>query len=327
MDPYAPRLKDSCLLCLISLSLFLLFGYSQGQEPKYPSRPITFIQPFSAGTTTDLAIRLITKEAENFLGQPIVVVNKPGGYGGIGLASIATSKPDGYTIGNAGVGPMIFLPLLEKMPYDPLKDVRLIIQFAAFNMGVIVKGESSFKSFKDLIDYARQNPRKLTYGTAGAMSSQFIIMEQIAKKEKVQFTHIPFKSMTEVQTAVMGGHLLFGAGDFNYSLVEAGEMRLLLLFRDEQAVEYPQTPILKDQGYDLAFPTFITVSGPRGLPEGIVKKLEEAFTQATKEPAFTKGMKELRLPVVYRNSQELGDYVARNYRFFAEILKEMGLIK
>lgn len=305
------------------------FGYAQDEDiANYPSRPISYIQPFTAGVPADLAIRLICKEAEKTLGQPIIVINKPGAAGSIGVAAIAASKPDGYTIGNAPHSPMIVLPHLEKVPYHPVKDIRMIVQFGAFNMGVIVKSDSPFKGFRDLIDFARQNPKKLTYGTAGANSMQNIIMEQIAKKENVQITHIPFKATAESQTALLGGHILFAAGDFNYSLIESGQARLLFLFREEHAAEYPDTPILKDFNYEFPFPTFICAAGPKGISDGIVRKLDDAFAKAMKQSSFIKGMKEdLRLPILYRGSKDLGDYVAYSYEVYGKMLREMGLIK
>ena len=317
------------LLSLVAIVCFPILGYSQEEElAKYPSRPISYIQPFTAGVPADLAIRLISKEAEKILGQPIVVVNKPGAAGSVGVAAIAASKPDGYTIGNAPHSPMIVLPHLEKLPYHPVNDIKMIMQFAAFNMGVIVKSDSPFKSLKDLIAFARQNPKKLTYGTAGANSMQNIIMEQIAKKENVQITHIPFKATGEAQTALLGGHILFAAGDFNYSLIESGQARVLFLFREERAAEYPDAPILKDFNYEFPFPTFICAAGPKGIPDGIVRKLDDAFAKAMKQPSFIKGMKEdLRLPILYRGSKELGDYVAYSYESYGKMLKEMGLMK
>ncbi len=316
----------SLLLCSFVFSSTL--AYCQEDIAKYPSRPITYIQPFTAGVPVDLAIRLICKEAEKFLGQPIVVLNKPGAVGSIGVATIASSKPDGYTIGNTPHSPMFIVPHLEKLPYHPVKDLKMIMQFGCFNFGVVVKSDSPFKTFNDLIKFARQNPKHLTYGTAGATSLQYIFMEKIAKANEVQITHIPFKASADAQTALLGGHIRFMVGDFNPSLIDSGELRLLMLFREQRAEEYPDAPVLKDFGYDFQFPTFICVAGPKGLPDGIVKKLENAFAMAMKEAPFLKGMKEdLRLPVVYRNSKELNDYVAENYQIYGKMLKDMGLIK
>lgn len=328
MKTYLLKFKTSLLLCFILIFLFAELGYSQEVDvSKYPSQPITFIQPFTAGSPVDIAIRLITKEAEKFLGQPIVVLNKAGGAGSIGVAAIATAKPDGYTIGNTSHSPIFVVPLAEKVPYHPVDDLRFIMQFGGINMGVIVKADSPFKTFKDLIDYARQNPKKLVHGTTGVINMQLAILKQIAKKENVEFTYIPFKASADMQTALLGGHIHFGSGDFNYSMIEAGQISLLLLYSEVRLAEYPQTPIIKDLGYDFPAPMPILVAGPKGLPEGIVKKLEGAFTRALKEPAYINGMKELRLPIIYRNSKELGDYVARNYEVYKKVLKEMELIK
>ena len=320
-------LHGEWVFLLSSIAVFSspITGFSQEDVTKFPTRPITYIQPFTAGVPADLAMRLISKEAERFLGKPIIVVNRPGAVGTIGVAAVATAIPDGYTIGNTPHSPMFVVPHLQKLPYQPVGDFKMIMQFGAFNMGVIVRSDSPFKSFKDLITFARESPEKLTYGTAGTNSMQFVIMEQIAKREKVQLTHVPFKATAEAQTALLGGHILFAAGDFNYSLVESGNARLLLLFREERAAEYPQTPILRDVGYDFPVPTFICVAGPKGLPDEIVKKLEDAFTKAMKEPAFVKGMNDLRLPIVYRNSRDLNAYVAHNHETYGRMLKDLGL--
>ncbi len=317
------------LFFIILTLLFALPGYPQETEiAKYPSRPITFIDPFSAGGSGDLSIRLLGKEVEKYLGQPIVVVNKPGGGGTIGVSALASSKPDGYTIGQSvGGAPLFIIPFLQKVPYHPIKDLKQIIQYSAPNFGIIVKADSPFKSLKDLIAYARQNPKKVTYGTNAPNSISNLIMEQIAKKEGSQLTHIPFKSSPEYQTALLGGHVLFTAGDFAFPLVEAGQTRILLFLLDQRSDDYPQVPILKDLGYDILVPIMFTVTAPKGIPDEIVRKLEDAFTKAIKEPAFIKGMKDLHHTIIYRNSREMADYVAHNYEIFGTLLREMGLTK
>lgn len=315
-------------LCMVLTLLFTEFGYPQeGGIEKFPSKPITFVVPLPPGGESDLACRLIAKEAEKYLGQPIVIVNKPGAGMAIGTAAIASAKPDGYTIGNTGGPSLYFNPLLEKVPYHPIRDLQMIMQFGSSNFGVIVRANSPFKNFKDLIDLARQNPKnKLTYGTTGK-SLQYFTMERIAKKEKVQFIHIPFKGTPEIQIALLGGHLYFGVGDFSYSLIEGGKIRVLLLMKEERCAEYPETPILKDLGYHYPYPMFKGIFGPKGMPEGIVKKLEEAFAKAMNEPGFIAGMKELHVPIIYRGSKELSDYLASNYEAFSKSMKEEGFIK
>lgn len=322
------HLKISFCFCMLLAFLLTALGYSEETEvAKYPNRPLTFIVPLPPGSGGDLASRLIAKEAERFLGQSIVVINKPGGSYTIGAAAIAASKPDGYTIGYITPASLFITPFLEKLPYHPLKDLQRIMQFGDMTFGVVVRSDSPFKSFEDLMIYARQNPKKLIYGTGGTNSFANLAIERIAKKEGIQFTHIPFKGSAEVQPALLGGHLQFTAGDFNVSLLEAGQTRLLLLLTEDRRAEYPQTPILKDIGFDIPYPAMTSVTGPKGLPEGIIKKLEGAFTKAMNEPVFIKGMKELRLTVVYRNSKELEDYVAHTYEVFEKLMKELKLAK
>jgi tripartite-type tricarboxylate transporter receptor subunit TctC len=309
---------------LVGLLLLTGFvGLANAQDvSRYPSRPIAFVIPVSPGGSTDLYFRLLCKEAEKTLGQSFVIMNKPGLVQG--TSAIAVAKPDGYTIGQSSNSAMLLIPHLEKVPYNTIKDFKYIVQTASVNFGVFIKADSPFKGFKDVIEYARQNPKKVTYG--GPMNSiHYFITEQIARKERVQFTHIPFKGSPEVLNAVLGGHVVFGVGDFNYSLLEAGQIRLPLLFREETAEEYPQTPVLKDLGYDVPAPYYFGICGPAGLPEAIVARLEEAFTRAMKEPLVIKGVKDLRLPVVYRNSKALDEYIRVNYEKFGKIVKEIQM--
>jgi tripartite-type tricarboxylate transporter receptor subunit TctC len=321
------RVTFSLWVLIIVIPLLTGPGYAQEDVAKFPSRPITFIIPIPPGGASDASCRLISKEAEKFLGQPIVCVNKPGGSFAIAIAAIASSNPDGYTIGYAGHPGLFVTPLTGKVPYHPVRDLKQIMQYGYLNIAVTVKGDSPFKKFEDVVVYARQNPKKLTYGSAGVGSFGHLGMEEIARREKVQFTHIPFKGSPETQVALLGGHILVATGDFNYSQLEAEQIRLLFLIGEERSPDYPQTPILKDLGYDIPAPTFLNVAGPKGLSEGIVKRLEDAFTRAMKEPAFTKGMKDLRLTVAYRNNKEMDDYVARNVEAFSKLLKEIGLLK
>jgi len=203
----------------------------------------------------------------------------------------------------------------------------MVAQYGGFNFGVIVKGDSPFKRFKDLMDYARQNPKKLTYGTTGTNSMPHITMERIAKQENVQITHIPFKGTPESQGALLGGHILAAAGDFGVNLVDSGETRVVMMLKEEKSSEYPNVPILKDLGYNLPYPMMIAVITAKAVPDAIVKKLDDAFVKAMKEPAFISGMKELRLPVMYRSGKELDVYVAQNYEYYSKLFKELGLIK
>ena len=313
---------------LILVLLFASLGYGQESEvAKYPSRPITYIIPLPPGGNTELANRLIIKQAGKYIGQAIVPVNKPGGGLTLGVAELAKSKPDGYTIGYTAFGPILVVPFLQKLPYHPINDLKQIMQFGGFNAGLVVRADSPFRSLKDIVDYARQGAKKVTFG-AVAVGLNATIVKRIAQKEGVDFTHIPFGSAGEAERALLGKHIDMVAGDFSPSFLEAGQTRLVVLFKEDRSEEYPQTPILKESGYDIPCPLFQGVQGPKGIPDGIVMKIEDAFTKAMKDPAFIQGMKEtLRLPIIYRNSLQLSDYVNSNYEVMKNFLHQMGLTK
>lgn len=327
-------MKPDLLGCVrVSIVLFGLFhaaaGHSQDAEiASFPNRPITYILPLPAGAPVDFATRLLAKEAEKFLGQPIIVVNRPGAALTIGAAAIAAAKPDGYTVGYTGPSAMFVVPFSGKLPYHPLKDFQQIMQWASMNFGVSVRANSPFKSFKDIVEHARQHPKTLTYGTTGDVSVQFLIMAQIARRENVQLTQIPYKGGSQVEIALLGGHIDLGASEFSASQIDAGQIRLLLLFREERSSEYPQIPVLKEFGYgDIDAPMFMNVAGPAGLPPAIARKLEDAFSSAIKTPAFVKGIREIRWSIVHRNSRELTEYMARSYEYYGKQMKAMGLAK
>lgn len=191
MKPYSLKLKIFIFSYLVFTFLFINLGYTQKAEiAKYPERPITFIVSSPAGSIVDVSCRLLCKEAEKFLGKPIIVLNKAGGSMTIGPAAIAAAKPDGYTIGLVQ-HTSLTVALTETVPYHPIKSFKQIIQWGGQYMGVSSKGDGPLKSFNDLIAYARQNPKKLTIATTGGKTTTYYFMEYIAKKERLEFTYIP----------------------------------------------------------------------------------------------------------------------------------------
>jgi tripartite-type tricarboxylate transporter receptor subunit TctC len=330
MDMKATKAKSFlCILtCFVFTLLFLSIGYSQEEEiAKYPSRPITLICPYQPGSGMDLAGHLICKGAEKYLGQPIMTVNKPGATFTIGTAAIASSKPDGYAIGLPGSPALFTASQIEKVSFHTLKDFTWIMQFGYSTLGITVKSDSPFKDFKDIVDYARQNPNKLTIGGGGIGGFGHIVTEQVTKRERVKITYMPFTGGPDTEKALLEGRVQIMTGDVNYKLLEAGQTRLLALLAENRSVHYPQTPILKDLGYDIPFPTILPVAGPKDMPGRIAKKLGDAFTKAMQESEFIDGMGKIRYTIAYRNSKELEDYVAHAYVAYTKLLKEMELIK
>jgi tripartite-type tricarboxylate transporter receptor subunit TctC len=322
--------KVAFLLCFVSTISISSLGYSQeGKIETYPSKAVTFIVPFPPGSGPDSLFRVFGKEVEKYLGQPFVITNRPGGNGSLGVSVVASANPDGYTIGQCpGGGSLFTIPFLEKVPYHPLKDFEYIIGIASINFGVAVKADSPFKSFRDIITYARQDHKKLFYGTSGQNSIAYFLMDEIAKRENVELIHMPYKGSPEFTAALLGGHIQFLAGEFSVPLVEAGKIRVLAFF-SEHVSEYPQVPTLKDIGYDIpiAYAYYDGVLAPKSTRELVVKKIHDVFKKAMEQPACRKVLKDFFRTIRYSNSHDYGDWVTHTYGTFEKMFKERGITK
>ncbi len=310
----------------IPIFCFILVFFLPGAalpQSDFPNKPVTLIVGMVAGGTADLSSRLIGKLVEKHLGQPVAVVNRLGGAGTVGTASIAQAKPDGYTIGTLLTSPMVTVPHVAKLTYHPVKDIEPFIQYGVLNFAVSVRDDSPYKTFKDLMDHARKTPGVITFGTAGANSAQHIIIAEIAREEKVELVHVPFKGGPEALAAAMGGHVSFAAGDFNASLVKAKKMRILAMFLSERWSEYPDIPTLKDLGYKVPIPYFVGLGGPKGIPEPILSKLESAFTKVSQDPEFLSGMKTIGLPVLYRNRKDFSGFISQSFEQMGKSIQEL----
>src|SRR4249920_1186632 len=183
--------RHNRLMIAIAAIATLMSAGAGAQE--YPTKPITLIVPWPAGGSTDLTMRAIAESASKVLGQPIAVDNKAGGAGTVGPATMAAaSKPDGYAIAQLPIT-VFRLPLMQEVSWDPSKDFSYIVHLTGYTFGVTTNAESPFKTWKDVIDYAKQNPGKVTYATPGTGTSLHIGMEQIAGMAGIKLTQVPFK--------------------------------------------------------------------------------------------------------------------------------------
>jgi len=252
----------------------------------YPEKPVTLVVPWPAGGSTDIAMRTIAEAASKHLGQPVVVDNKPGATGTLGPAVMAANaKPDGYTIAQMPISVMR-LPLMQKTAWDALKDFTYIVHLTGYTFGVTTKADNQFKTWADVVEYAKANPGKVTYGTPGAGSSLHIGMEQIAAKAGIKLTHVPFKGGAETNAAVLGGHTTLQADSTGWRpLVDAGQLRLLAIWTAERSKNWPDAPTLKELGYPFVFDSPFGVAGPKGMDPAVVQKLHDAFKKAIEDKA------------------------------------------
>jgi tripartite-type tricarboxylate transporter receptor subunit TctC len=223
----------------------LASGSALTQE--YPNKPITLIIPWVAGGPTDIVMRAVAESAQKHLGQPIIVENKAGGGGSVGPAQMAaTAKPDGYTISQMPDA-VYRMQITQKTTYDSQTDFTYIIQLTGYAYGVTVPMDSSFKSWQDVVAFAKANPGKVNFGSPGAASTPHMGMERIQKQLGIKLVHVPFKGAAEVNVAVAGGHIMVGAsGTSAKSLADAGKLRFLNIWTPDRLKMLPDVPTLRE---------------------------------------------------------------------------------
>jgi tripartite-type tricarboxylate transporter receptor subunit TctC len=308
------------------LAALCLAGAAEAQD--YPVKPVTLIVPWPAGGSTDIAMRAIADAAAKHLGQPIVVDNKAGGSGTVGPATMAAAaRPDGYTIAQIPIT-VFRLPLMQKTTWDPLKDFTYVVHLTGYTFGVTSNAESQFKTWADVVDYAKQNPGKVTYATPGAGTSLHIGMEQIAAKAGIKLTHVPFKGGAETNAAVLGGHTTLQADSSGWKpLVEAGKLRLLMIWTANRSKNWPDTPTLRELGYPFVFDSPFGVGGPKGMDPKIVAKLHDAFKKAIDDPAVQEQLAKYDMVVNYKNTSDYRKFVEESVEAERKVLSDLGLAK
>jgi tripartite-type tricarboxylate transporter receptor subunit TctC len=301
----------------------LLAAAAQAQQ--FPSRPITLICPWPPGGSTDVHLRKFAEIAQKHLGQPVVVDNKPGGGGMIGPSTMARlSKPDGYTLSQLPIT-AFRLPHQRQVDWDALKDFTYIIGISGYTFGVVVKADSPFKTFADLIDYARTNPGKLSYGSTGAGTSPHLLMEEVAMKTGVQFLHVPFKGNADSTQALMGGHIMAQSDATGWGRhVDAGTFRLLVTFGEKRTKW--NAPTARELGIDIVSYSPYGIVAPRGMDPQVMKTLHDAFKKTLDDPEHLKLLQQLDQVYWYKSSEEYAKWAADTLKAERATIERVGLL-
>jgi tripartite-type tricarboxylate transporter receptor subunit TctC len=263
----------------------------------FPTKPITLIVPWPAGGSSDVSLRALADVAAKQLGQPFVIDNKPGASGTLGPATMAAAaKPDGYTISQMPIS-VIRIPQMQKTAFDPLKDFSWILQLTGYTFGVTTKADGPFKTWQDVIAFAKANPGKVTYGSPGTGTSPHIGVEMLAAQSGVKFTHVPFKGGAETNAAVLGGHTMLQSDSTSWKpLVDAGQIRLLNIWTAERSKVWPDVPTLKELGYPFVLDSPFGLAGPKGMDPAVVKRLHDAFKVALEDPGVIETRSRSKIP-------------------------------
>lgn len=303
---------------------------------EFPVKPVTLLVAFPAGGAGDVVMRAMADVAGKKLGQPVVVDNRVGASGTLAPATMAaTAKPDGYTISQT-VLPLVRVALMQKVTYDPARDFTYIANLTAYTFGIVAKADGPFKSWGDVVKFAKENPGKVTYASPGVGTSLHVGMEELTAREKIKVTHVPMKGAGESSAAVLGDHVMLQVDATNWRpLVEAGKLRPLMVWSQTRLKSLPDVPTLSElvpavkEGGEIPamFESPFGISGPKGMPAPIVKKLQDAFEAATKDEGVLATLAKYDMNPKFMSSEQYTKFMLDAMKVEKQTLERVGLSK
>jgi len=308
---------------LATVGMMVLASAASAQE--YPAKPINLIVPWPAGGPTDITMRAMAEAASKHIGQPIVIENKAGGAGTVGPATMAaTAKPDGYTLVQMPIT-VYRLPLMQKTTWKA-DDFTYIIHLTGYVFAMFAGADTPFKKWEDVVEYAKANPGKVTYGSTGTGSSLHLGTEMISEKAGIKLVHVPFKGAAEVNAAIAGGHVMLGSSGTSVKpLVDAGKARFLNVWTAKRVTFLPEIPTLQDLGYPYVIDSPWGLAGPKGMDPKVVAKIHDAFKKALEEPSVIETLARFDMVPNYKGTADYNVAVQEQIKVEEALLKRIGL--
>ena len=312
-------------ICIATLSL-------SAAAQDYPNRPITLIVPFPPGGVADNVARPVAQALGKLLGQSVIIENKQGAGGGIGMAQVAKSKPDGYTLLLA-LSSISIIPEADKVlgraPLFTLDQLTPIARFTADPVVLAVRTESPWKTYAEFMTYAKANPKKINYGSSGNYGTMHVPMEMLGSLTGTSFTHVPFTGAAPAVTALLGGSLDAVASGPSTVIqhVKAGKLRVLANWGPERHPALPEVPTLKELGVSVEFAQWAGLFVPSGTPEPIVNALRKASRDIQEDAAFKQTFVALQTPLAYLDAPAFRAYWDVDAKKMADVVQRIGKVE
>ena len=314
---------------VLALFLGLFSQLVSAQSGSYPNRPIKIIIPFPPGNTTDIMTRLIAPKLQERLGQAIVVENKPGGSGVIGMEFVAKSKPDGYTLVASQGGTMVVLPHTSKsMAYSPIADFASVA-LSTYNYQVVTaSNQAPFKTFPQMIDWAKANPGQLTVASNGEGGFPHLVFEHLAKTAGITFTHVPYKGTAQIVTDMIGGQVMVSIDGVSGPAphIRSGAIRLLAISNKSKVAEWPNAPTVSETLPGWTSNGWFAYSGPAGMNKDIARKLNVEINRAMNSPEVVEQLKSYGLEVVSESPEYFDRVLKDDYARYGKLVKDIGYV-
>jgi tripartite-type tricarboxylate transporter receptor subunit TctC len=323
MTPFSRR---SVLAGAASLAAVTPFAGARAQG--YPERPITLIVPFAAGGSTDILARLVGEHLRQALKQPVVVENRTGASGNIGTAAVARAAPDGYTfLFNTMSVHTMNHALFTNMPFDGVKDFSPIALLAYVTNTMVIHPSVPANNVAEFIAYAKTNPGKIAYASAGQGSTNHLCAALFAKMAGIEMVHVPYRGGAPAVADTVAGQtqLFFTAGTQSLPHVQAGKLRLLALTEGKRSPLLPDVPIVAETlpGYEMA--VWYAAYGPAGMPKEIVARLNAEIGRIMFLPEVKKRMDDIAVEVAKSTPEELGAMTAADAAKWGKLIKDLGI--
>ena len=301
------------------------------QEP-YPSKPITMIVPFPPGGVADIVGRPLAAQMEKTLKQPVVVVNRTGAGGAVGMAAVAKAAPDGYTI-LMGLSSISIFPVSDringKTPSYEMRDFAPIALITADPTVLVVSADSPWKNLKEFVASAKAYPGKINYSSSGVYGTLHVAMEIFANAAGIQLFHVPYGGGGPAVTALLGGqvHALASGPAAAIGQIKGGKMRALASWSTERLPMMPDVPTFKELGYDAEFYIWSGVFAPGSTPTPIVDRLRNAVREAATSAEFRGAMEKVSTPVSYLDAPAFRTYWEKDAARLKIALEKIGKIE
>lgn len=310
------------------LATALVCAGAQAQAP-YPNQPIRLIAPFTPGSSSDVTARAIAQQISGALGQPVVVENKPGANGGIGMQTVARSKPDGYTLAVATVSTTVVPPLISKLvPFDLFKDFVPVATMANTPLLLTVANDSPYRSVQDLVAASKKAPGTLTYGNSAGLYR--IAMEAMNHAAGIDLLGIPFRGSAQAATELLGGRLTVNPDALGAAapMLQAKRIRALAMLGSNRTPSLPDVPTMQELGYkDFAFDGWLGILAPAGTPQPIIDRLHKEIATAVKSPDVQALYTSLGMEGTVLSPQAYGEAMKKDAAKYGAVAQRAGIEK
>jgi len=298
----------------------------------FPTHPISMVVPFPPGGLADIVARPVAEALSRDLGQTVVIENRGGAGGGIGMGQVARAKPDGYTLVMA-LSSYSVIPeadaLLGRSPMYAFHDLRPIARFTADPTVLAVRADAPWQTVKDFVDDARKRPGAINYGSSGNYGTMHVPMEILAQTAGIKMTHIPFTGAGPAVVALLGGQIdAVSTGPATVlQHVKAGKIRVLGHWGTTSLAALPEVPALKDAGYNVEYAQWSGLFIPASTPEPIAQRLRSAARMAAQDPKVREVIQASGSPVLYLDTPDFEKYVQADVRRMADVVKRIGKVE